>query len=91
MTVNLDRFSCGYTPKPAIEVGACRACDYAIYDYEKVLCSCCDSHIHERCESRCDKCGRRGCKGEHGCLKEIDGLLYCIECFEVKNEYKNAA
>ena len=91
MSVNLDRFSCGYTPKPAIEVGICQACDDTIYDYEKIRCSCCDSTIHQRCESRCETCGSRGCKGEFGCLIDIDGLLFCLSCNEVQNDYKDAA
>ena len=91
MTVNLDRFSCGYTPRPAIEVGDCQACDDMMYDYEQTKCLFCDQKIHQKCSSHCDKCGREGCKGEFGCLKEIDGLLYCLTCLENYHEYKNAA
>jgi hypothetical protein len=81
----------GYSPKPAVEVGDCDACEYPIYDYELAQCKSCDKRIHESCKGRCDKCGYEGCKGENGCLKEIDGLLFCYGCLEDKNEYKNAA
>jgi len=91
MTVNLDRFSCGYTPKPAIEVGTCNACGDVIYDYELTRCGACDAIIHERCKSKCDKCGARGCKGENGCLTDIDGLRFCIVCKEIDYVCKYAA
>ena len=91
MSVNLDRFSCGYSPREPVEVSDCEACGYVIYDYELIHCSACDAKIHQGCESRCDMCGRKGCKGENGCLIEIDGLRYCLSCYEVEYEYKYAA
>lgn len=81
----------GYSPKPAVEVGNCNACDDMMYDYEVVTCNLCDWRIHQRCEAFCDICKRRGCKGQFGCLKEIDGLLYCFSCQEIYHECKNAA
>ena len=91
MSANLDRFSFGYTPREPVEVGDCEACGYVIYDYELIHCSMCDVKIHQSCESKCDKCSSRGCKGENGCLIEIEGLLFCLSCYEVEYEYKYAA
>ena len=79
MSVNLDRFSQGYTPKVPDEVGSCEACGGVIYDYEFAKCQACDAQIHTGCIKKCDICGRKGCTI---CLHEYpeDGWLYCEEC-----------
>lgn len=91
MSANLDRFRSGYILREPDEVGSCDACGYTIYDYELIHCSMCDAKIHQSCESRCDKCHSRGCKGENGCLIEVDGILFCLSCYEVEYVNKYAA
>jgi len=79
MSANLDRFSCGYTPKIPVEVGSCEACGGVVYDYELDKCESCDLRIHHGCAEVCDVCGSTGCKG---CVKEDpeEGLLLCEAC-----------
>jgi len=79
MSCNLDRFSCGYTPKIPVEVGSCEACGGVIYDYELEKCGSCDSRIHHGCAEVCDVCGHVACKL---CVKEDpdEGLLLCEAC-----------
>jgi len=79
VSVNLDRFACGYNPTTPDEVGDCNACGSMIYDYELDKCESCDLRIHHGCAEVCDICGCVGCKG---CVKEDpeDGLLYCEAC-----------
>lgn len=79
MSANLDRFSCGVTPKVPDEVGGCEACGGVIYDYELEKCDSCDARIHHGCAEVCDVCASAGCKC---CVKEDpeDGLLKCEAC-----------
>jgi len=86
MSSNLDRFSCGVTPKIPDEVGSCEVCGGTIYDYELMNCSVCDAKIHKGCTEVCDGCGFVGCKN---CLTEIDGLLFCEDCKEKANADSN--
>ncbi|MCJ7777780.1 MAG: hypothetical protein MUP16_05650 [Sedimentisphaerales bacterium] len=88
MSANLDRFSCGVTPKIPDEVGSCEVCGGTIYDYELINCSVCDAKIHIGCAEECDGCGRVGCKL---CLKENEeGLLHCETCKEKTNADSNS-
>ena len=61
MSANLDRFSCGYTPKAAVEVGDCKACDGTMYDYEQTTCPACDAKVHRDCLRECWVCKTKGC------------------------------
>ena len=78
MSANLDRFSVGFTPQTAVEMGICKACGDIIYDYESTKCNLCEESIHEECAAKCEVCDIKGCKS---CLKDDwDGVLVCEEC-----------
>lgn len=61
MSANLDRFSCGVTPRAPDEVGVCKACSGTIYDYELMKCDTCDAQIHQKCQVECKMCHHVGC------------------------------
>lgn len=85
MSANLDRFACGFTPRVAIEVGNCGACDDMMYEYQRVRCSLCDSNIHYYCQIKCSVCGVKGCAD---CIpfKDSYGERICENCKQAREE-----
>jgi hypothetical protein len=74
-----DRFEQVHFERQPLEVGDCEACDEIIYDYENTKCEMCEAKVHLRCLSRCDYCGKAGCKI---CLRFEDCLLICEGCLK---------
>ena len=85
MSANLDRFACGFTPRVAIEVGNCGACDDMMYEYQRVRCSLCNSNIHDYCQIKCSVCGVKGCAD---CIpfKDSYGERICENCKQAREE-----